>query len=117
MANWLYNLLHGKLPGQGFLGRSSTGSGAAELLTQAQARGLIGVNYQTSFDNLDLVSGVLTVTHNLGVQYPTGVAIYDNNNKKIGLPDDIEGVSESVMEIDLSSFGTITGTWTVSITI
>lgn len=41
MANWLYNLLHGKLPGQGFLGRSNTGNGAAELLSPSQATVLL----------------------------------------------------------------------------
>lgn len=41
MANWLYNLLHGKLPGKGFLGRSSTGSGPGELLDPAAARALL----------------------------------------------------------------------------
>jgi len=42
MANWIYNLLHGKLPGKGFLGRSSTDSGPGELLDPAAARSLLG---------------------------------------------------------------------------
>lgn len=48
MANWLYNLLHGKMPGKGFLGRSSTGSGPAELLDPTAARSLLGVGVGVS---------------------------------------------------------------------
>lgn len=39
--NSLFNLLHGRLPGKGFLGRSSTGSGPGELLSGADAIGLL----------------------------------------------------------------------------
>jgi hypothetical protein len=67
--------------------------------------------YETSFDNSDLSSGILTVTHNLGVQYVL-VVIYDNNNKQI-LPDDITATSTSVTTIDLSSYGILVGTWNV----
>ena len=117
MANWIYNLLHGKLPGKGFLGRSSTGSGPGELLDPAAARALLGNNYAASFDNTDLTSGVLTVTHNLGVQYPSHIAVYDNNDDLVGLVDEITAASTTALIIDISSFGAITGTWKVSITI
>lgn len=43
MTGWLYNLLHGWLPGSGFAGRSASGSGPAELLTAAQGRSLLNV--------------------------------------------------------------------------
>ena len=46
MASWIYNLLHGKLPGKGFLGRSSTGSGPGELLDPAAARSLLSLDRQ-----------------------------------------------------------------------
>ena len=35
MANWLYNLLHGWLPGSGLLGRSASGAGPSALLSGA----------------------------------------------------------------------------------
>lgn len=69
--------------------------------------------HEQSFVNGDLSSGILTVTHNLGKQYPQ-VIVYDNNGKKI-TPDDITATSTSVTTIDLTSFGTITGTWNLRI--
>lgn len=41
MAGWLYNLLHGWLPGSGFLGRSASGGGPCALLSGADAVGLL----------------------------------------------------------------------------
>lgn len=41
MAGWLYNLLHGWLPGSGFLGRSAAGGGPAALLSGADAVALL----------------------------------------------------------------------------
>lgn len=64
-----------------------------------------------SFTNATLSSGLLTFTHNLGTQF-NEVSIYDNNNKKVQ-PDDITATSTTVATIDLSSFGTLTGTWNV----
>lgn len=62
-----------------------------------------------SFTNATLVSGVLTATHGLGNQWPN-VTIYDNNNRRI-CPDEITATSGTVVTIDLTTFGTITGTW------
>lgn len=64
-----------------------------------------------TFVNGDLVSGVLTVTHNWGLTapYPVFVAIFDNTNKQV-LPSQVTGATNSV-QVDLSSFGTLTGTW------
>jgi hypothetical protein len=41
MAGWLYNLLHGSLPGSGFLGRAATASGPAALLSGTDAVALL----------------------------------------------------------------------------
>lgn len=65
--------------------------------------------YTETFVDGDLASGILTVTHDLGTQYTT-VVVYDNNNR-IVQPDDITATSTTVTTIDLSSFGTLTGTW------
>ncbi|MGL4619886.1 MAG: hypothetical protein ACRCZS_12635 [Chroococcidiopsis sp.] len=67
--------------------------------------------YRTSFTNAALTGGILTVTHNLGKQFgqPT---IWDNNNKKID-PDDFTATSTTVMTVDLSSYGAITGAWNI----
>jgi len=68
-------------------------------------------SYRTSFTNSDLSNGVLTVTHNLGQQYVL-VQVYDNNDKMIS-PDEVTLVNSNSLQVDLSSFGTISGTWHV----
>ncbi len=70
--------------------------------------------YRTTFQNSDLVSGVLTVTHNLGQQYPV-VQLVDNNGKVI-IPDDVNLSATNSLTVDLTSFGTLTGTWRVQVT-
>lgn len=64
-----------------------------------------------TFDNGDLSSGVLTITHNLGLSAPYTILImiYDNNFNLVWA-DEVTGSANS-HDIDLSSFGTITGTW------
>jgi len=69
--------------------------------------------YTTSFTNASLSSGILTVTHSLGKQYVI-VAVYDNNDVLV-IPDAITATSTTVVTIDLSSFGTIAGTWNVRV--
>lgn len=64
-----------------------------------------------TFTSATLSSGILTYTHSLGQQY-NNVTIYDNNGKVIQ-PDDITATSTSVVTIDLTSYGTLTGTWNI----
>lgn len=68
--------------------------------------------FETTFTNATLVSGVLTVTHNLGRRV-VSVTIADNSFNKIGAPDNIVYTSTTALTVDLTSFGTLTGTWTV----
>jgi hypothetical protein len=84
------------------------GTGATTAAAARTNLGAAGVA-KGSFDNATLVSGVLTVTHNLGNQWPD-VVVYDNNNKRV-FPDDVTGSSTTAAAVDLSTFGTITGTW------
>jgi len=65
-----------------------------------------------AFTNADLSSGILTVSHNLGVQYEINPIIWDNTGKKIN-PDDYTATSTSVLTVDLTSYGTLTGTWRI----
>jgi hypothetical protein len=65
--------------------------------------------YRTSFTNATLSAGVLTLTHSLGQQY-CQVTIYDNSGKRV-LPDEETATSTSAAAIDLTSYGTLTGTW------
>ena len=79
--------------------------------------GGIGINavsiYKKAFTDSDLAAGILTVTHNLAVTYPI-IQIYNNNEKQV-TPDDVTYVDSNSCLIDLSSWGTISGTWNVSI--
>jgi len=68
-------------------------------------------SFYQSFVDANLSSGVLTVTHNLGHKFCI-VQIFDNNDDKIN-PDDITLTGNNTLDIDLTSFGTITGTWQV----
>jgi len=66
--------------------------------------------YTKTFDDSDLSSGILTVVHNFGHQYTSIPAIIDNTGK-IVLPDEITYTNTTQLSVDLSSYGTITGTW------
>lgn len=69
--------------------------------------------YEASFVDGDLSSGVLTVTHNLNEQF-VDVQVVDDNNKLIQ-PDDITFSSTTALNIDLSSFTPLNGTWNLKI--
>ena len=93
---------------------SATGTEGQVLKVQADTSVLdweesAGVtSYAEAFDDADLTAGILTITHSLAANYPN-VAIYDNVNDMI-LPDEITNTDSNTTTIDLSSFGTITGT-------
>jgi hypothetical protein len=65
--------------------------------------------FQQDFVDGDLTAGVLTVNHNLNSQY-VSVTVYNNSNLII-IPDDVTATSTTVSTIDLTSFGTLSGTW------
>lgn len=67
--------------------------------------------YRLSFEFADLISGILSVTHDLGNKY-VGVHIYDDNDKLI-IPDEISLQNDSQLEVHLGSFGNIPGTWNI----
>lgn len=73
----------------------------------------VALSYSLNFTSASLVSNVLTVTHNLGFQYPS-VTVVDDANKQI-IPDDITFGSANSLTIDLTSFATIPNTWKVSV--
>jgi hypothetical protein len=68
-------------------------------------------SFYQSFTNADLTAGVLTVAHNLGHKYAT-IQVFNNSDKMV-MPDDITLTDANNASIDLTSFGTITGTWNV----
>jgi hypothetical protein len=68
--------------------------------------------YIMTFDNTSLVTGVLTVTHNFGHQYP-GMPIVTDNNGKMIIPDEVTFTTANAFTVDLTSYGVISGTWRV----
>lgn len=75
----------------------------------AVATPIVGYREGT-FTNATLSTGNLTITHNLGRQF-VDVLIVDNNDKKIGSPDDITYTNANSLVVSFASFGTLTGTW------
>lgn len=76
--------------------------------------GNVVLSYSTTFVNADLSSGILSVTHSLNSNAVL-VQVYNNSSLQI-TPDDIEITGANAVDVDLSSFGTISGTWRVVIT-
>jgi hypothetical protein len=61
--------------------------------------------------NADLVAGVLTVTHSLASDIAS-VVVKDNTDKQV-MPDDVTFTSTTALDVDLTSFAPIAGTWKV----
>ena len=93
-------IVYSKLSLSGTIVKGDLGSSAA-------------MSHTESFDNGDLAAGILTITHSLGRQY-VNVKVYDNNDIEIG-PDLITATDTNTLTIDLSSFGSLTGTWNLRI--
>ncbi len=68
----------------------------------------------STFTNDDLVSGVLSVAHNLNSRF-IKTNVFDNNGSSL-FPDDIVVVDENNVNVDLRSYVPIVGTWSVVIT-
>ena len=82
---------------------------------QVRVIGTLGTTgtFKQSFINTDLVSGVLTVTHSLNTQHVL-LMLYDNLNN-IVQADEFTATSTTVLIVDLTLFGTITGTWNIRV--
>jgi hypothetical protein len=96
-----------------FLGAANVQAAIDVLKVQVAA--LIPGSYRTSFTNANLVLGVLTVNHNLGVRYNT-LAIYDESEQLVLNPDNVIDVDGNTILVDLSTYqavhgGAIPGTW------
>jgi hypothetical protein len=69
---------------------------------------------ESSFTNANLTGGVLTVNHNLGRLRP-GVFIYDNNGDLWSVVDNIKAISSNQLTVDMTTLGTLPGTWGITI--
>ena len=72
-------------------------------------------SYARSFINADLVTGVLTVNHNLNQKWPVVVVYNDAAVPVMIIPDEVYAVNENRVQIDLTSYGAITGVWYVRV--
>jgi hypothetical protein len=84
----------------------------AQAAAEAAAASVPGSFIQT-FDNADLSTGVLTVTHNLNSA--TALVVVMDNDGKVILPDEVDSTGVNTLTVDLTSFGAITGDWTVRV--
>jgi hypothetical protein len=91
---------------------ADSASNAADSETNAanSAASIPSPTAQT-FDNGDLSGGVYTYNHALSSQYGM-VQVFDNNNNMV-IPDEITLTDANNLAVDLSSYGSITGTWRV----
>lgn len=72
--------------------------------------------YRQSFVDGDLVSGQIDITHNLGERY-VHVTLYDGNGARVPTEQlNVMSISDTTFTMNLSSLGTIEGTWNVVVT-
>jgi hypothetical protein len=86
-------------------------NGGTGATTAANARTNLGAAavFRTSFTSANVSGGLVTINHNLGIQYGI-LRIYDNNNRMV-IPDEITMSGTNSCTADLTSWGTISGTW------
>lgn len=89
-------------------GNNPSGATLSDLLAGG---GGGGAAYTAPFVDGDLVGGVLTVTHALNEQYVV-VAVYDDTDSQV-MPDSVVVTSTTTVDVNLGSFGSLTGTWHV----
>jgi hypothetical protein len=85
--------------------------GTYRVVISASGSSTVNPSFVQSFVDADLTAGVLTVAHSLNQQY-CQVQIFNNNDDLIQ-PDDVTLTDANNLDVDISGFGTITGTWRV----
>lgn len=73
----------------------------------------VGGSHNQTFTDGDLSAGVLTVTHSLSNKINI-VQVFDDSDSLV-IPDGVVMSSTSQCTIDLSSYGTLSGTWAVMV--
>lgn len=70
--------------------------------------------YYNTFDDGDLdSSGILAINHGLGENFPH-VIIFDENSQQVQA-DNIENIDSDNIEVELSTFAPLTGTWKIRV--
>lgn len=79
------------------------------------ASGASGV--RGTFANADLTTGVLTITHNFALSSPYSVTVsVFNNSGVLIIPDQVNTLATNSVKVDLTSYGTLSGTWSYVVT-
>jgi len=116
-GNWVTKVRNAADTGWEIAGAGSDGvsgySGFSGFSGAAGSGGGGSSNYSTTITNVDLSAGVATITHNLGDSAPI-VVIYDNNFKML-VPDEITVIDSNTIQIDLTSYAPISGTWYLTV--
>jgi len=95
---------------QAFGDSAAVGSAATAARRDHKHAMMASSVYTLSFDNSDLVDGILTVSHALGVQYPH-VTVYNNSHAQV-IPDSIsDGDELNSITVNLINYTPLTGTW------
>lgn len=68
--------------------------------------------YSATFNDANLTGGVLTATHNLGTKVVTW-SVADDSDQAV-IPDQVTFTDTNTLTIDLSSWGTLSGSWTIT---
>lgn len=94
------------------LGAASSASAIALAATKITGSGNTpdtDIQYIYPFTNSDLVSGYVTITHEMDQQY-VSVQVF-NNDDRLVIPDDVQLPATNTVVINLSGFAPISGTW------
>lgn len=101
----------GKVSGAALTSLANIPAGAG-VIPAANLPATGGVATELSFVNADLSSGVLTVTHSEGLAAGyTAIVTVVNNSGAVIIPDAINTFAANSFKVDLTSYGTLTGTW------
>ena len=84
---------------------------ATKLAVNSTPGKVKGAGTRGTFVNGDLSTGVLTITHSLGLSTPYTLllVVADNSQKQI-IPDEVTFLTNTIT-VDLTSYGTLSGTW------
>ena len=93
--------------------RVNAGANALEFTTSGGGGGGSTASYTQTFVEADLTTSQIIISHNLGIREVL-CQVYDNSFKLV-FPDEITLNSTTALTLDLTSFGTIAGTWTVKV--
>lgn len=96
-------------------GTTLGGSNLEDIQTSIEGHyhtGGAAITYSRTFASTDLASGVLTVTHSLGIELVV-VHVFDNTNKMV-MPDEITLIDTNTCSVSVTTMS-VAGTWSVKV--